>query len=187
MRCPSITYVPRVSGRCRDSDAIPQGEDDEPLDPKVPHLLDFRLQSNTCTLSEIYSPPSLSTESLDTCSDGSAEPPEVRHIIPDGDAFTNRGSQITFDVEDTNLTRNSEHPCWNIWQHASPWLKSCGYRLYEDDAPVDARPPPLNACSASQYPYGVFSTNSTLRAYNQVRERVLGIGLRRDDSISRAR
>jgi hypothetical protein len=93
MRCPSITYVPRVSGRCCESDAIPQGEDDESLDPKVPPLLDFRLQSNTCTLSEINSSPSSSTEPSDTCSpDGSPEPyvPEVRPFIPDGYAFTNR-------------------------------------------------------------------------------------------------
>jgi hypothetical protein len=165
--------MPRVSLYCIESDAIVQSESVDILPAKVPLPLDSGLRSNvtvsTSPEPKINNPPSSSDVSSDTSSDGSAEPPEVRSFIPDGSLPYYPSSQITFNVADPLLTRNFSHPCWGIWKRAIPWLKSRGYRLYEDDAPIDARPPPLTACTASQYPYGVFSTDSTLCAYSQVR------------------
>jgi hypothetical protein len=183
--------VPRVSLCSIESDAIAQSESVDILPAtKVPLPLDSGLQSNVSTSPElkINSPTSSSDVSSDTSLDGSADsPPEARPFIPDGSLAYYSSSQITFNVADPLLTRNCSHPCWSIWQRARPWLRSRGYRLYEDDAPIDARPPPLNACTASQYPYGVFSTDSTLCAYSQVRWYVLVIEPRRDDSDSRAK
>jgi hypothetical protein len=50
----------------------------------------FLLRNNFSTSPEINSPPSSSDHSLDTSSDGSAEPPEVRPFIPDVRSLTVR-------------------------------------------------------------------------------------------------